>query len=59
MRDRLLANGVQVEYIEFPGEAHGFRGAPARIRALEAELAFFGQVLGFDPHDGTDDGGPE
>lgn len=59
MRDRLLANGVQVEYIEFPGEAHGFRGAPARIRALEAELAFFGQVLGFDPHDGADGGSHE
>jgi dipeptidyl aminopeptidase/acylaminoacyl peptidase len=48
MRDRLIANGVRVEYIEFPGEGHGFRGAAARIRALEAELAFFGTVLGLD-----------
>lgn len=48
MRDQLIANGVPVEYIEFPGEGHGFRGAPARIQALEAELRFFAQVLGLD-----------
>jgi dipeptidyl aminopeptidase/acylaminoacyl peptidase len=51
MRDLLRANGVAVGYIEFPGEGHGFRSAGARIRSLEAELAFFGQVLGFDPAD--------
>jgi dipeptidyl aminopeptidase/acylaminoacyl peptidase len=51
MRDLLRANGVPVGYIEFPGEGHGFRSAGARIRSLEAELAFFGQVLGFDPAD--------
>ncbi|CAM4094944.1 S9 family peptidase [Nocardiopsis rhodophaea] len=36
-------------YIEFEGEAHGFRGAESLERALEAELAFYGQVFGFTP----------
>jgi len=51
MRDALVANGVPVGYLEFPGEGHGFRSAEARIRALEAELWFYGKVLGFEPAD--------
>jgi hypothetical protein len=30
-------------------ERHVFRGAAAIGRALEAELSFYGQVLGFSP----------
>jgi dipeptidyl aminopeptidase/acylaminoacyl peptidase len=42
------ANGVPHALIVFPEEGHGFRAAAARITALESELAFYGQVLGFD-----------
>ena len=31
------------------GEAHGFRKAETIITALEAELAFYGQIMGFTP----------
>jgi dipeptidyl aminopeptidase/acylaminoacyl peptidase len=47
--DALRTNGVEVEYLLFEGEQHGFRKAENIITALEAELAFFGRVLGFDP----------
>jgi dipeptidyl aminopeptidase/acylaminoacyl peptidase len=36
-------------YLLFEGEQHGFRRAQNVIAALEAELSFYGQVLGFDP----------
>jgi len=51
LRDALKANGVPHALILFEGEAHGFRSSDTIIRALEAELAFYGQVLGFDPAD--------
>jgi dipeptidyl aminopeptidase/acylaminoacyl peptidase len=35
-----------VEYLEFPGEQHGFRRAETIARALEAELAFYRRVFG-------------
>jgi dipeptidyl aminopeptidase/acylaminoacyl peptidase len=47
--EALEAKGVRVEYLEFEGEQHGFRQADNIVAALEAELAFFGEVLGFDP----------
>jgi dipeptidyl aminopeptidase/acylaminoacyl peptidase len=49
--DALAARGVPHAYLEFPGEGHGFRQPANQIRALEAELAFYGQVFGFAPHD--------
>ena len=33
----------------FAGESHGFRKAATIIAALEAELSFYGQILGFTP----------
>lgn len=36
-------------YLTFEGESHGFRKASTVIRCLEAELAFYGQTLGFEP----------
>lgn len=36
-------------YLTFEGESHGFRKADTVIRCLEAELAFYGQTLGFEP----------
>ena len=47
MMAALRSRGVPVAYVEFAGEGHGFRGADAITRALETELAFYGQVLGF------------
>jgi dipeptidyl aminopeptidase/acylaminoacyl peptidase len=51
MVDTLEANGVPHELLVFEGEQHGFRTADARRRAHEAELAFYGEVFGFDPAD--------
>lgn len=45
----LAASGVPHAYVGFAGEAHGFRRAETMIAALEAELSFYGQVMGFDP----------
>ena len=43
--------GVPHAYLLFEGEQHGFRRAENIARALEAELAFYGEVLGFEPAD--------
>ena len=45
----LQAKGVPVAYVEFEGEQHGFRKAENIVRSLESELAFYGQVFGFEP----------
>ena len=45
----LAAKGIPHAYIAFPGEQHGFRQVATIRRAYEAELAFYGQVLGFTP----------
>ena len=47
----LEAKGVPVAYLLFEGEQHGFRNADNIVAALEAELAFFGRILGFTPAD--------
>ena len=49
MVEALRASGVPVAYLLFEGEQHGFRRAGNIVRALEAELSFYGQVLGFEP----------
>ena len=36
-------------YLTFPGEGHGFRRRDTISVALEAELAFYARVFGFDP----------
>ncbi len=45
----LEAKRVPVAYLVFEGEQHGFRSADNIVKALEAELAFFGEILGFVP----------
>ena len=47
MVEALRAKGLRVDYHLFEGEQHGFRRAGNIIRALEAELAFYGEILGF------------
>lgn len=49
MVEALRANGVRHAYLEFEGEQHGFRKAESIVRALEAELSFYGEVFGFSP----------
>jgi dipeptidyl aminopeptidase/acylaminoacyl peptidase len=45
----LAAHGTSYAYIAFEGESHGFRKAENVAAAYEAELSFYGQILGFDP----------
>ncbi len=45
----LAAHGIRYAYLPFEGESHGFRRAETITAALEAELSFYGQILGFDP----------
>jgi dipeptidyl aminopeptidase/acylaminoacyl peptidase len=45
----LAEHGIPYAYITFEGESHGFRKAETIIAALEAELAFYGQIMGFAP----------
>ena len=49
--DAVHSRGLPVGYIPFEGEGHGFRKAENIVRMLEAELWFYGQVLGFTPAD--------
>ena len=51
MADALREKGVPFAHLEFGGEQHGFRKAENAIRSLEAELYFYGQILGFKPAD--------
>ena len=45
----LAAHGTSYAYLAFEGESHGFRKAESIIASLEAELSFYGQILGFTP----------
>jgi hypothetical protein len=35
--------------LTFAGESHGFRKADSIIASLEAELSWYGQIMGFTP----------
>ena len=43
----LEEKGLPYSYLEFEGEAHGFRDSKNIRRALEAELYFYSRILGF------------
>jgi dipeptidyl aminopeptidase/acylaminoacyl peptidase len=47
----LRAGGVPHAYLAFEGEQHGFRRQETIVRCLEAELFFYGRILGFEPAD--------
>jgi dipeptidyl aminopeptidase/acylaminoacyl peptidase len=49
MAAALAARGVPHASVTFAGEGHGFRRAENVRRALEAELWFYGRILGFHP----------
>jgi dipeptidyl aminopeptidase/acylaminoacyl peptidase len=44
----LEEKGLPYAYLEFEGEAHGFRDSRNIIRALEAELYFYSRIFGFE-----------
>ena len=46
--EALKRKGVPVAYVAFEGEQHGFRQAANMRRALDSELSFYSQVLGFE-----------
>jgi dipeptidyl aminopeptidase/acylaminoacyl peptidase len=48
----LRRRGIPVAVLLFEGEQHGFRRAETIRRALDAELSFYAQVLGFELPDG-------
>ncbi len=50
-RDAMVRKAIPHAYVLFEGEGHGFRKAENIVAALEAELSFYGQVLGFEPPD--------
>jgi dipeptidyl aminopeptidase/acylaminoacyl peptidase len=49
MYKAVLAKGLPVAYVLFPGEQHGFRVAANISRCFEAELYFYGKIFGFEP----------
>ncbi len=49
--EELKQRGVPVCYLEFEGEAHGFRDAETLMTAIRSEHAFFARVMGFEPSD--------
>ena len=48
MVEALRSKRLPLAYITFEGEQHGFRRAENIQRALEAELYFYSQILGFE-----------
>lgn len=51
MVDALRSKGVPFAYLAYEGEQHGFRKAENIKRTAEAELYFYGRILGFQPAD--------
>ncbi len=47
--EALRKKGVPVAYLAFDGEGHGFHKTENKVRSLEGELSFYGQILGFTP----------
>ncbi|MGD8603527.1 MAG: prolyl oligopeptidase family serine peptidase [Anaerolineales bacterium] len=44
----LEEKGLPYAYVTFEGESHGFSRFETIVRAMEAELYFYSQILGFD-----------
>jgi len=49
MAEAVRRKGLPVALLTFEGEQHGFRRAESIGRCLEAELAFYGSIFGFEP----------
>lgn len=46
--EAMRSRGLQVEYHEYEGEGHGFRGAAAITHSIATELDFYLRVFGLD-----------
>lgn len=53
----LEGQGLDYDYVEYPGEGHGFRSSEANIDALERETRFFRHVLSASPGPSKQRGG--
>ncbi len=51
LAEALKVKGLPFALLIFEGEQHGFRRADTITRVIEAELWFYGRVLGFEPAD--------
>ena len=51
MIEALERKGVPYAYVTFEGEQHGFRKTESIVGSTEAELTFYGRILGFEPAD--------
>lgn len=49
--EALKDRGIPTAYVAYEGESHGFRRSENQISSREAELFFYGRVLGFEPAD--------
>ena len=45
MVESLKQKGIDVVYVEFPDEGHGFRKSENIIRAMQAELDFYADIF--------------
>jgi dipeptidyl aminopeptidase/acylaminoacyl peptidase len=50
-RDAMVRNKIPHAYRAYAGESHGFRRSETLMDSLEAEVSFYGQVMGFTPPD--------
>jgi len=50
-RDAMVRKGIPHAYLAYEGESHGFRRAETIIHSIQAELSFYGQVMGFETPD--------
>ena len=50
-RSSLVRKGIPHAYVAYEGESHGFRRAETIIHSIQAELSFYGQVMGFETPD--------
>ena len=48
MYEAVVAKGMPIAYLTFPGEPHGFRKAENKKRALEVELFFYSRTFKFE-----------
>ncbi len=48
-RDALVQKQIPHAYLTFEGESHGFRRTETLVKSREAEISFYGQVMGFVP----------
>lgn len=48
MVEALAQKGIPVSYVTYADEGHGFRSSETILHSFNAELAFYGAIMGFD-----------